>query len=113
MNRYDRGSLVPSISCETCHGPGAEHASDMQVHSRFPSEGNLDKILNSSRFSRERQIDLCALCHNGPAGEEIAPAFSYLPGEPLDEHVAPGNAPQPEHVDMHGNQVGLLARSRC
>ena len=24
-NRYDRGSLVPGISCESCHGPGANH----------------------------------------------------------------------------------------
>ena len=113
VNRYDRDTVVPGISCETCHGPGAEHASDMRARSSLSAYDTPDKILNPVKFPRERQIDLCALCHNGAAGEEIAPAFSYLPGEPLEEHVAPGHAPQPEHMDVHGNQVGLLQRSRC
>jgi hypothetical protein len=113
VNRYDRDTLVPGISCETCHGAGAEHASDMHARSGLNAHDTPDKILNPAKFSRERQIDLCALCHNGAAGQEVAPAFSYLPGEPLDEYVTQGHAAQPEHMDVHGNQVGLLQRSRC
>lgn len=112
VNRYDRNSVVPGISCETCHGPGAEHATDMLARPRLPSNSP-GKILNPAKFPRERQVDLCALCHNGTAGQEIAPAFSYLPGEPLEEHVSAGNGPQVEHVSVHGNQAGLLERSRC
>jgi tetratricopeptide (TPR) repeat protein len=113
VNRYDRDSVVPGISCETCHGPGAEHASEMQTRLRLPSTNRPNKILNPAKFPRERQVDLCALCHNGTTSQEITPAFSYLPGEPLEEHVAVGHSPQPEHVSVHGNQVGLLERSRC
>ncbi len=38
-------------------------------------------ILNPARFSRDRQMDLCAWCHAGH-GQPLLPSFSYLPGNP-------------------------------
>ena len=108
-NAYERDSFVPGIACETCHGPGAEHVARQKAgQTRKPDE----TILNPARFTRERQIDLCALCHNGIQREEIAPAFSYMPGQPLSHYfkLLPDTA---EHPDVHGNQVGLLERSHC
>jgi hypothetical protein len=104
-NHYDRSTLVTGISCETCHGRGAEH-----VTAHTPANNT---ILNPARFSRDRQVDLCALCHSGAQRQELAPAFSYIPGQPLDGYLQPlpvDTAAQPE---VHGNQVGLLKKSRC
>ena len=112
-NRFKRDSFVPGISCETCHGPGANHAA---LHTGKPvaiSKAADETILNPARFPRDRQIDLCALCHNGIQREPLAAAFSYVPGRPLTEFFKPIPSPVVEHPDVHGNQVGLLERSRC
>jgi len=106
-NHYDRASLVTGISCETCHGPGGEHV----VSQRTGKADNT--MLNPARFSRDRQFDLCALCHSGAGREELAPAFSYLPGQPLDGYLRPVPVDATMQPEVHGNQVGLLKRSRC
>jgi hypothetical protein len=109
-NRYEKSSLVTGISCETCHGPGADHIA-RQKSGSVATQGQ--RILNPAKFSRDRQVDLCALCHNGIQRAAIAPAFSYLPGEPLTIYFKPIAVDNLEHPDVHGNQVGLLQRSRC
>jgi hypothetical protein len=69
-------------------------------------------IVNPARLSRSRQLEACAQCHGG-VGEPRGAPFSYVPGQPLAEHLRL-RAPAPnEEVDVHGNQVALLARSRC
>ena len=109
-NHYDRTSLVTGITCERCHGPGAEHI----ARQRDGTAGTAGQaILNPARFSRDRQVDLCALCHNGIRRETTAPAFSYVPGQPLSNYFKPLPVSTAEHPDVHGNQVGLLERSRC
>ncbi|HEY6375435.1 MAG TPA: multiheme c-type cytochrome [Edaphobacter sp.] len=111
-NRYDRESLVTGISCEKCHGPGAAHvmAKKGGLTSATPTE---QAILNPAKFSRDRQIDLCALCHNGIQRKAVAPAFSYIPGKPLNDYFMPLSVDTADHPDVHGNQVGLLQKSRC
>ena len=109
-NRYEKESLITGISCETCHGPGADHI----ARQKAGAAGSVgETILNPAKFSRDRQIDLCALCHNGIQREAIAPAFSYIPGQPLTNYFKPLPVDMLEHPDVHGNQVGLLQRSRC
>jgi Cytochrome c554 and c-prime len=110
INRYSQTGLTVGITCEKCHGPGQEHIQRFRSKSsKTPSE---PAILNPARFSRERQIDLCAWCHAGH-GDPILPTFSYLPGEPLEKYLA---LPQPNPdapIDVHGSQVELLKKSRC
>ena len=112
-NRYNRASFLPGIACETCHGPGAAHAA---LHVAHPARSTIiadEAIVNPARLSRERQLDLCALCHNGIQRKPLAPAFSYQPGKPLADFYQPIETSQAEHPDVHGHQVALLERSRC
>jgi hypothetical protein len=69
-------------------------------------------IVNPAKLPRARQIEVCGQCHGG-AGKDIAPAFSFIPGENLAEFIELP-APDPKAaVDVHGNQMALLERSRC
>lgn len=112
-NHYDKQSLVIGISCESCHGPGASHVSKKRADPSTTEKSPDQEILNPARFSRDRQVDLCAQCHNGIQREAIAPAFSFVPGRPLAQYFKPIPSNTAEHPDVHGNQVGLLQRSRC
>jgi hypothetical protein len=112
-NLYDRKSLVPGISCESCHGPGANHVRIKMQHGTTPKDSSKPDILNPAKFSRDRQVDLCAECHNGIQREALAPTFSYVPGRPLSDYFKPLPSPEVEHPDVHGNQVGLLQKSKC
>lgn len=111
QNLYDRASLVTGISCETCHGPGAKHVA--QERSRPALASKSDTVLNPANLDRDRQIDQCALCHNGTDRKQRMGAFSYIPGQPLDRYLAPSALDVLDRPDVHGNQVGLLKRSRC
>jgi hypothetical protein len=109
VNRYSTADASLGIQCEKCHGPGEEHVTREKSKSAASSD---DAILNPARFTRERQMDLCAWCHAGH-GQSLQPAFSYRPGDPLDKyiHFTPADPTAP--LDVHGNQVELLKQSRC
>jgi hypothetical protein len=111
VNRYDPASLVLGISCEKCHGPGGEHVKRYRAASP-PRSVEDAAIINPARLARERQIDVCALCHAGE-GRSVTPPLTYRPGDVLSDHItflrqAP-NAP----LDVHASQIQLLERSRC
>jgi hypothetical protein len=108
-NRYDT-TVAPllGIACERCHGSGAAHV----ARERSPLRVLGPAILNPARLERARQIDGCAQCHGG-AGRLQDAAFGYLPTKPLASHLTLDRAPPGSEVDVHGNQVALLERSRC
>ena len=112
-NAYVKNSLVTGIACETCHGPGAAHVTLEKQPKADRDRIASHAILNPKRFTRDRQVDLCALCHNGTQRQALTSAFSYVPGEPLEKYYRPLPVPAVEHPDVHGDQVGLLRRSRC
>jgi hypothetical protein len=114
---YDRTNFVLGISCERCHGAGAEH---MRQHSAGAAAGvNGVGETNSVTVAkmppvgieRDRQIDVCAQCHGG-IGSGITPAFSFKPGTSLASYISLESDPR-ARVDVHGNQVALLEKSRC
>jgi hypothetical protein len=114
-NRYDQTDFVLGISCERCHGPGQEHVT---LHRGAATAATVvmspaaDGIVNPTKLSRDRQIAVCAQCHGG-LGEEVAPAFSFKPGDSLDAFIKLQRPGPDAKVDVHGNQAALLERSRC
>lgn len=113
-NSYEPHSFVAGISCETCHGAGAKHvAAETLAAASGVKKASDPGILNPAHFARDRQLDLCAVCHSGIQRTELAPAFSYVPGEPLARYFTPLPGADTDRPDVHGNQVGLLKRSRC
>ena len=126
-NIYDKPSLIPGISCETCHDMASAHVSKY-VSGHPPPAGaasinpapvsakadwSTSEIVNPATLTRDRQIDQCALCHNGTQSVQRMPAFSYRPGDHLDRYLDANPNDISDHPDVHGNQVGLLKKSRC
>lgn len=107
VRRYS-GTYQLGIECLKCHGDATRH---MAYHTDHPEDTTAQFIFNPARASRDRQVDVCAICHSGPRDEKRS-AFSFRPGDSLDAFLAPA-AGQDAVPDVHGNQVALLRRSRC
>jgi len=111
VNRYRKTSLVLGVTCEKCHGPGRQHVARHRLKSSLPA-GTPEAIVNPSALSRDRQIDLCGLCHSGN-GTPFQPALSFLPGDVLEDYIDIPYYSAEEAVDVHGSQVQMLKRSKC
>jgi hypothetical protein len=109
LNRYRTTGFELGISCEKCHGAGRDHVA--QQNSKDPAAFP-QSIVNLAKLPRDRQIDLCALCHAG-IGELAAAPFTYVPGEPLEKYLTLPRLDPNADIDVHGSQVELLKKSRC
>jgi hypothetical protein len=59
-NRFDPEHSAPGLTCEACHGPGADHVS--AVKSGLAEQGNT-MILNPRHLNPVESIDFCGACH--------------------------------------------------
>lgn len=109
FNVYDTKNFVLGISCERCHGPGRAHAES--YNSKAP--GRKAVIVNPAKLSPARRSDVCAQCHGGQGEREILPAFTYIPGQPLERYIDLGPIDSASDIDVHGKQGKLLMKSRC
>ncbi len=111
--QFDKSSLVYSIDCERCHGPGARHV-DFQTNNPQIKTAHFMPVYNS--LARARKIDMCAVCHSGNKSEMTRSTFFFRPGDTLANFKFADfyNAPiDTSHLDVHGNQVQLLQSSKC
>ena len=111
VNRYRKNSLVLGIMCEKCHGPGQQHVALHRKTAKLGA-GTPEAIVNPAKLTRDRRLDVCGLCHSGN-GMPIAPSLSFVPGDDLRDYVDIPYVSPEEAVDVHGNQVQLLRKSRC
>ena len=109
VNRYRKTSLILGVMCEKCHGPGRQHVA--RHRTKLPVAAG-DDIVNPASLPRDRQMDVCGLCHSGN-GTPIQPALSFLPGDDLGNYVDVPTYSQEDLVDVHGSQVQMLRRSKC
>jgi len=84
------GALPEGIDCQRCHGPGRRHA-QLAATAGVKREDLRNSIVNPSRLSAERQMEVCMSCHLETTSFPLPNAiqrydrgpFSYQPGEPL------------------------------
>jgi tetratricopeptide (TPR) repeat protein/mono/diheme cytochrome c family protein len=88
------GPLPQGIDCQRCHGPGANHVRLAKTMGAR-AEDIRKSVLNPSRLSPERRMEVCMQCHlettsfplpNAILRYERGP-FSYRPGEPLADFM--------------------------
>jgi hypothetical protein len=115
-NFYNTKNFVLGISCERCHGPGRGHVQSHEEQTQSSKSGAAMQempIVNPAKLSRQLQAEVCAQCHAGPGYRELRPAFSYVPGKPLEDYIDLGSDDATKDIDVHGKQVKLLMKSRC
>lgn len=110
-NRHDRTKFILGVTCVRCHGPGWAH---VQYHRSHPEDTDARYIVQPANLPQVRANEVCAQCHSG-IGRPLQAAFSYRPGEPLDEFISLDmNTDNPQNDDPHAaNQLLRLMKSRC
>lgn len=61
--------LIAGITCEACHGPGAQHVAQMSIEhdARTPT-----LIFNPARLSPADSVDFCGACHRTSADVSLS-----------------------------------------
>ncbi len=107
---YDKGSIVFGIDCERCHGGGADHVS---WHLEHKDDKIGRYIVNTAKMERQVRVDGCSLCHSG-FRKAIQPPFSFQFGDTLAKFSTGSPiSNKADTLDVHGNQYGLMAASKC
>lgn len=107
---YDHSQIIYGVTCEKCHGPGAKH---VEYESANPKDKEGKYIIQTALLSRQRSLDLCALCHGGRL-QKTTPSFEFTAGDTLSNYFEKNtSAPNTKEIDVHGNQYGLLMESKC
>lgn len=107
---FDRNKIIFGVDCERCHGPAAKHAA-FQLENPTDTMGKF--VINPGKLSRVQQLDQCALCHGGRLNK-TKPSFTFQAGDKLSDYFQTDTvAKNATDIDVHGNQFGLLAASKC
>ncbi len=110
LEEFDQNKIIYAVDCEKCHGPAAEH---VIFHTQNPSAREAKFVVNPGKLSRDRLLDICALCHGG-ALTKTKPSFQFKAGDTLSNYFSLQAAIQnADNIDVHGNQLGLLSLSKC
>lgn len=119
-NGYQPGRMFvePAISCERCHGGGADHVKRQKEGGGRPEPG---EIVNPAKLSASLAMDVCLQCHRSEGGGAAVLRrgldwYDFQPGRPLAEVAAQFEV---EHADLDAVGVHFagkatqLRASRC
>src|SRR5215471_14297921 len=117
------GALPEGIDCQRCHGPGDRHV-QLAATAGSRREDIRNAIMNPSRLSAERQMEVCMVCHLETTSFPLPNAiqrsgrgpFSYRPAEPMSDFIlnfdhAPGTGREDKFEIV--NAAYRLRRSAC
>jgi mono/diheme cytochrome c family protein len=108
--QFDHNQIIYGVDCEKCHGPAQQHV-DFQT--KNPTIKTAKYIIAPTTFTRKQSLDMCAVCHGGRLSK-TKPSFSFKAGDDLADYFAIDTAAKDANdIDVHGNQLGLLAASKC
>ena len=109
-NVYKRGEHILGISCERCHGPGSKHFTNQM-------EGDAEGapyIVDPSKLTPERSLEICAQCHSGTGVEAFGKPFNYRAGADLRKHYRLKDFATQNQLGVHAaNQIARLSESKC
>ena len=107
---FSKDNIVYGISCSKCHPGGQEHVA---FHTAHPDDTASRYVVNAGKLTRQLRMDACALCHSG-LRKALRPPFSFHVGDSLDKFsIGKSVSQQGDTLDVHANQIGLLAASQC
>lgn len=106
----DSSSIIYGIDCQRCHGPAAEH---VKFHQEHPDIRTARYMTAIKTLPRQRQLDLCGVCHSGNDRSPQRSLFSFVPGDTLSHFYFPSFGEDTGEPDVHGQQMQLLASSQC
>jgi Cytochrome c554 and c-prime len=110
---FKKDKMIYGVSCEKCHGPAARHVA-YQINN--PGVRTAKFVVNPAKLSRQQQLDVCAVCHAGKM-QKIKPSFQFVPGKNLADYFIMDSIHNSSlaggEVEVHGNQYGLLRKSKC
>lgn len=97
---YDSSVAELGIACETCHGPGAEHArrnrNPLRRYALHLSGDSDPTITHPKKVDQQRSVDICGQCHAqrtplSPTAlrKWIDTGPTFRAGELLSDHVRP------------------------
>ena len=78
-----------AIGCENCHGPGEQHALEMQLSSS--AESTSSSIVNPAKLSPWVANNICMSCHQIGDARVLRPGKTYRdfhPGDPLEQTLS-------------------------
>lgn len=110
IDEFSNSKIIYGVDCEKCHGPGAMH---VDFHAKNPNEKVAKYIINPKSLTRQQNLDNCRLCHGGKL-TKTKPSFSFLVGDKLPDYFSiDSTMPNIAEIDVHGNQYGMMAASKC
>jgi len=59
-NQFDPSDSYPGVTCEQCHGPGAQHVAAVRAKTEKRGSG---LIFNPAQLARVDYVDFCGACH--------------------------------------------------
>ncbi|MGI4729281.1 MAG: multiheme c-type cytochrome [Janthinobacterium lividum] len=113
VESLDKSSLILSVDCERCHGPLANH---VDFHTANPDQKTAKFVVQYQSLSRAQKLDACAVCHSGNKSTMLKSTFGFKPGNLLANFKLPDfdeGAANTSNLDVHGDQMQLLASSKC
>ena len=116
-------SVPEGIDCQRCHGDGEKHVA-LARRRGTPINEVRGSIVNPSRLTTERQMEVCMQCHLETTSSPLPASivryergpFSYRPGQPLTDFILHfDHAPGTGHGDKFEitGSVYRLRQSEC